>query len=362
MLKALSVAGIALIFSVSAVRAEPVELISPDFRGAIQPQVAVAPSGVIHVVFGRKESGAIFHVGSRDGGRTWSKPVQVERMPKLALGMRRGPRITATDKLATVTAISHGDGNLHAWTSADGGATWSPTAEVNDTPQSAREGLHALAGDGRGLVAVAWLDDRAGAKEVWSAVSRDGGATWGRNVQTYKSPEGHVCECCAPTVAVDAQGRIAIMWRNSLAGSRDMFTAVSSDGGSTYGAAQKLGSGTWKLNACPMDGGAIAFGASGKLMAAWRRERTVFATEGAGPEQRLADSALQPLIVVGKSGAYYLWESGGGLVLRKGSSSPQRLAGNARFAAAAPLPNRGIIVVWEGETNGTNTVLADVLD
>lgn len=219
-----------------------------------------------------------------------------------------------------------------------------------------------MAGDGRGLVAVAWLDDRGGGKEVWSAVSRDGGAMWGRNVQTYKSPDGHVCECCAPSVAVDAQGRIAVMWRNSLAGSRDLFASVSSDGGKTFTAAQKLGSGTWKLNACPMDGGALAFGAAGKLMAAWRREKTVFATEGAGPEQRLADSALQPIIVVGKSGAYYLWESGGGLMLRKGSSSPRRLAENARFAAAAAMPNQGIIAVWEGKANGTDTLLAEVLE
>ena len=57
---------------------------------------------------------------------------------------------------------------------------------------------------------------------------------------------------------MDAQGRVAVMWRNWLNGSRDMFAALSSDGGKTFATAQKLGSGTWKLNGCPMDGGSIA--------------------------------------------------------------------------------------------------------
>ncbi len=115
----------------------PVEVIPAELRGAIQPQVAVAPSGKIHVTFGK--GNAVYYVVSADGGRTFSKPVQVGELPKLALGMRRGPCITATDKIVAITAISHDEGDLHSWSSADGGATWKASANVNDTPKSARE-------------------------------------------------------------------------------------------------------------------------------------------------------------------------------------------------------------------------------
>lgn len=120
-------------------------------------------------------------------------------------------------------------------------------------------------GNGRGAVFVTWLDLRDGGTELWSAVSPDGGATWGDNTRVYQSPAGHICECCHPSAAMDGKGRVAVMWRNWLGGSRDMYAAMSDDYGKTFAPAQKLGSGTWKLNGCPMDGGAITFDADGRL-------------------------------------------------------------------------------------------------
>ncbi|HEV7302416.1 MAG TPA: hypothetical protein VGN72_23960 [Tepidisphaeraceae bacterium] len=38
-----------------------------------------------------------------------------------------------------------------------------------------------------------------------------------------------------------------------------MFTVTSADGGQTFSEATKLGEGTWKINACPMDGGDVTF-------------------------------------------------------------------------------------------------------
>jgi hypothetical protein len=341
-------------------RAASVEIIPPELRGALQPQVAVAPAGRIHVTFGKGNT--IYHTASLDAGRTFTKPVKVAELPKLALGMRRGPRIAAADKVLAITAISPGDGTLHAWASKDGGATWKEGANVNDTPRSAREGLHAMASDGKGNALVTWLDLRSGGMELWRATSADGGATWGANALVYKSPDGHICECCHPSAAMDAQGRVAVMWRNWLGGSRDMYAALSSDGGKTFAAAQKLGSGTWKLNGCPMDGGALALDATGKPLTAWRREKTVFASELTGAENQLADSAAQPVIVSGKSGADQLWESAGGLMLKKRNARPMRLADDARFAAAAALPTTGAVVVWESQAKGKSTLLAEVVE
>ena len=334
--------------------AAPVEILPPELRGAVQPQVAVAPSGRIHVVFGKGR--AIYHTASLDG-RAFSAPVKVGELEKLALRMRRGPRVTATDKLVLVTAISHADGNLHAWLSADTGATWKETAPLNTAPKSAREGLQALAGDGRGLTAAVWLDLRGRGMELWGRVSRDGGATWGADASIYTSPDGHICECCAPNVAISPTGEIAVMWRNWLGGSRDLYLATSRDG-HTFFPAQKLGTGTWKLNGCPMDGGGLAFGPAGNWLAVWRRERTVFASEAGTPEKQLAADAVQPVAAYAGKTPLVLWEASGALLLQRGAEAPARFAENAAAASSASGPETAVIV-WEGSVNGAKTILLD---
>ena len=332
----------------------PVEILPAELHGVVQPQVAVAPSGRIHVVFGKDN--AIYHTTSPDG-RTFSAPVKVGELDKLALKMRRGPRVTATDKLVLVTAISHGDGNVHAWISSDTGKMWKESPPINIVPKSAREGLHSLAGNGRGLVAAVWLDLRGKGTEVRGRVSRDGGATWADDVSIYQSPDGHICECCVPNVAISPTGEITAMWRNWLGGSRDLYMATSRDG-RTFSPAQKLGTGSWKLNGCPMDGGSIAFAPGGKWLAVWRRERTVFSSEATTPEKQLTANAVQPVAGYAGKTPLTFWEANGALILQRGNEAPARFAENAAAASIASGPETAVIA-WEATVNGAKTILLD---
>lgn len=104
------------------------------FTGAAQPQLAVAAGGTVHVVFGA--DGAVFHSRSADG-RTFSLPVKIGALEKLALGMRRGPRVVVSGDFITVTAISHATGTVHGWTSPDEGATWHESGALNSVGNSA---------------------------------------------------------------------------------------------------------------------------------------------------------------------------------------------------------------------------------
>src|SRR4051794_3726596 len=72
-------------------------------KGWKEPQVAVAPSGHAFVVAGADDSLEV--AASKDGGKTWGKPTVVARA-KVALGMRRGPRVAATDKSLVVAGIA----------------------------------------------------------------------------------------------------------------------------------------------------------------------------------------------------------------------------------------------------------------
>ncbi|MES2568541.1 MAG: sialidase family protein [Verrucomicrobiota bacterium] len=343
-------------FAVSHTHGAHLELIPAEFRGAIQPQAAMEPDGRVHVVFGKGT--AIYHVSAADNTAAFSAPLKIAGLPKLALGMRRGPRIVAGSHHLIVSAISHDDGNLHAWISPDHGASWKAlSARVNDVPNAAREGLHAMASDGKGFVAIAWLDLRNGAMEVQSAVSHDDGVTWGANVRVYQSPDGHVCECCHPSIAIHSRGEIAVMFRNWLGGSRDMYLALSNDRGATFAPAQKLGSGTWPLKGCPMDGGALAFDASGQPVTVWRREKAVFLSD-IRSGKHLAEPALQPILIATGEALIPLWEEGGALMMEQESGKPVRFAANAAFASAASAPGHAPVILWESTVSGNKTLMA----
>ncbi|MDB6125143.1 MAG: hypothetical protein JWQ71_4136 [Pedosphaera sp.] len=335
--------------------AQPVEILPPSLRGATQPQVAVAGNGHIFVTFGKDSS--VYCTASTNGGKTFLEPRKVATLPKLSLGMRRGPRIVASNQHVTISAVSQPDGNLRAWTSDDAGLTWSKAALINSVPNSAREGLHAMTADGQKNVYAVWLDLRNKVTQLWSAASHDDGKTWSDNIKVYESPDGHICECCHPSISIFSNAIVRIMWRNSLNGAHDMFTADSTDGGKTFSTAQKLGQGTWSLNACPMDGGSLAGPYS-----VWRRDKSVYYTDEKFIEHLLGEGR-QPVVSLGREGLFFLWQKDSQLMLQKGTEiKPIVLAETGAYpAVTSALEKPNPIVVWESMTNGLKTISAQVL-
>jgi hypothetical protein len=347
----------------------------PD-RGARQPQAAVDDRGRIFVVFG--VGNVIRCAASADGGRTFGTPGTVGSVPALSLGRRRGPRIAAAGGSLVITAIGGArgkgqDGDLLAWRSTDAGASWAGPVRVNGEAGSAREGLHGMAGGPDGLVFCTWLDLRSNQTEVYGALSRDGGATWEADRRVYRSPnrpKPSVCECCHPSAAFAPDGTLHVMWRNQLDGARDLYLARSSDRGLTFSPAEKLGEGTWPLNACPMDGGAIAAGPGGEVETVWLRDGAQFAAAPGRPERRLGPGG-QGWAAFGPGGPFSAWlgreraGAGGPTVLmaqRPGRASPEVLAPRADFpVVASALGGRGpVVAVWES-TEGPEEILAAVL-
>lgn len=303
-----------------------------------QPQVAVRGS-LVAVTWGA--GNAMFFAKSVDGAQTFSAPVKVAEPGVTALGMHRGPRIVITPSAIVISAVygakgKGADGDLLAFRSTDGGATWSTGVRVNDRAASAREGLHNIASDGDFIYAV-WLDDRSGGKELYGASSTDGGATWSPNHRIYHSPDRTICECCHPSVAVRDGGReIYAMFRNWLGGSRDMYLAKSVDRGETFSAPEKLGEGTWPVNACPMDGGGLVVDSKGPLTV-WRRESTVFLARPGTPEVE-AGPGKNPALV----GDIVLWSAPDGLRMKRGSAESKLVDPSGAYPAGA-----GDIAAWE---------------
>lgn len=364
--------GVSLLLAITAATAWA----KTEIPQAAQPQLAAGGDGRVWLVYGKLDippatgnvaahahaaapaaeppaknapptrTGDVFVAVSSDGGRSFGAPLKIAHVPQLMLGMRRGPRIAAHGDRLTVTVVGN---ELIAFHSENGGKTWSDPVRVNDVPTSAREGLHDLAIAPDGTLFVTWLDLRNGKTELWGASSKDSGRTWSTNEQIYRSPDKSICECCHPSALFDARGNLAVMWRNSIEGARDLWMITRASGAKTFGAARKVGSGTWKLNACPMDGGRIIALGDGKFASVWQRGGEVFLAPLEGPEMRLG-SGKQPVAITCGGETTIFWQQGDDLVrLRNpGQGTPEKFAANARFASVVDVPgDRGAVLAYE---------------
>ena len=322
---------------------------SPDVQFR-QPQLAT-DGRTVALAFGAGD--AVYFARSSDHGETFSKPVLVAKSGKLSLGMHRGPRLAITPQAIVVSAIvgekgRGADGDLLAWRSTDGGETWSSGVKVNDVVASAREGLHAMAYGG-GVLYASWLDLREKGTRLYGAVSKDGGKTWSKNELVYQSPSGTICQCCHPSVIVDGNGRISVMFRNSLNGSRDMYLVRSLDSGKTFTSAEKLGKDTWPLNACPMDGGGLAINGKGDLTTTWRREKQIYLATPGQAERQLG-LGKDASVVVTQRGTYVAWTAGTGIrAIVPGRSEPVELAAEGGYAQLVVLPTGKVLAAWENK-------------
>jgi hypothetical protein len=213
---------------------------------------------------------------------------------------------------------------------------------VNDTPKAAREGLHAMAVDSTGRLAAVWLDDRVGpkGKRLWGAYSKDGGATWSKNFMAYESPSGTTCECCHPSLLA-AGDEFLVMWRNSLDGSRDLYVMPLRGG-----RAEKQGTGTWKLEACPMDGGGIAMN-QGRIATAWRREKDIYLVETGKVEVKLG-TGQDVALAANKAGLWAVWSTPEGIVAHvPGKESVTKVSAAGAFPVLLTTPDGGIVAAWE---------------
>jgi len=322
-----------------------------------QPRVAISADGsVAAMTYGLKDdaSGTVYCVTSRDGGVTWSAPVTVGSLPSLALGMRRGPQVAVGGGRIIVAACSHQTGELVAWTSTTAGAGWTGPVTVNDAPKSAEEGLHAVAAAPDGTALAVWLDHRDGHGQALEGARLDPGSTvWTANQLIYASPDGKICDCCHPFVTTDATGDFFAAWRNAIAGSRDLYLAVSRDGGRTFGSGRKLGEGTWKIDACPMDGPWVAAASPDQVVTTWRRLDRVYRSNPGMPEASLG-GGKQPAVALGLGGEFVIWNRDGDLrLLSPFRDTSESLGAGAYPAIASPPAGHGpIIAVWETPEGG----------
>jgi hypothetical protein len=217
-------------------------------------------------------------------------------------------------------------------------------------PEIAKEGFNAIASNSNGHFMVIWLDLRGNKKnKLMSSMSKDDGQSWEPNKLIYASPDSTICECCQPNIIFN-QNRISIMFRNWINGSRDMYTIHSFDGGQTFKALEKQGEGTWKLNACPMDGGSLTYTKKdNQVVSVWRREGNLYVSKEGNSKEIKISEGRNASISVHQQDLFIAWHLQGKIYLKNSQNSEAQLIGEGRYPMLKSLNDQESFMVWENQ-------------
>lgn len=305
-----------------------------------QPEVAVDQKGTVRIVYGLKNGSErdLYFVSSDDGGKSFSKPYLLGNFSKMGLGMGRGPQITTTKDYTVVTVGDH-HGDLYALRLTNASGQWSTPVKINDSDSTAKEALSGISAGRSNHVFTVWLDTRLGNNNLYGALSKDGGLTWGKNQLIYQGEQQGICDCCKPSVSIDQSGGMHVMFRNKLDGARNMYLINSKDNGQHFDKAQKLGIGDYIINACPMDGGGLASDANGNVTTVWRRQMEVYLAQPKKPETKLGGGRT-PVILQTSKGAAIAWQQDGVIQFQNPDAQKSVSLGNGQYPKLALMADQ----------------------
>ena len=135
------------------------------------------------------------------------------------------------------------------------------------------------------------------------------------------------------------------MFRNWVAGARDLYLVESSDSGRSFQEARKLGVGTWPLTACPMDGGSMVV-APGGIATVWRRELDIYHAVPGNPETKIG-AGRNPMMSARDGNSYVVWQDGPAIRLRTLPAADETIVGEGRLPQVLALSHGRVLVAWE---------------
>lgn len=124
-----------------------------------------------------------------------------------------------------------------------------------------------------------------------------------------------------------------------LSGSRD---------GVNFSKPEKLGTGSWQLNACPMDGGSIVV-SQNRVVTAWRREHEIFLAKPGDKEVGIGEG-VDVSIAAAPNGVYAVWSTPTGVrSLAPGKKESVAISQKGAFPNVVALSDRRVLAAWEDD-------------
>ncbi|MEQ1908354.1 MAG: sialidase family protein [Vicinamibacterales bacterium] len=249
----------------------------PTLRCASSATPVFGADGTLWLVWAA--GGKVSVARSSDRGRTFAAPVAVT--PKaltLDGGADERPQILvdAQGQLTVAYAIfkdKRYNGQIFTAVSKDGGATFTTPRSITDDSSSQR--FINLARDADGQVFASWIDKRHVVAEEKAGGQFDGASlafAWskdgGEHFEPARIAHDHMCECCRLGVALTGPHQPAVVFRNIFGGERD-HALLQFNADMSVRSLARVAEDHWKLDACPHHGPSLALAPDGTFHAVW---------------------------------------------------------------------------------------------
>ena len=282
----------------------------PALAGAMAPDLSIAPDGRVLLSWLNHQQGrrnALQFASYTDAGGWQSQARTIAVGQSLVANWADTPHILGTaDGALWVQWLQASAAGPAAYDtvlarSRDGGMTWAQITRVNTEGKDSYSGFAALWPRTLDSIGIAWLDGRG--KSGGHGAHEGGGdmqlrangydLDLARGVDTVV--DARVCDCCQTDVALTAEGPL-LVWRDRGDDEvRDIAAARLQDDG-RWTAPRTVHADGWKIDACPVNGPAVAANGN-QAVVAWYSEA------GGVPAIRIArsgnagDTFAAPMVV-----------------------------------------------------------------
>jgi hypothetical protein len=273
-------------------KSQPIQLSAAGIDAA-EPAIAAAPDGTFYVAWVNHDAkeADVMLVRFNDAGERQGSPVRVNRQAGAATAWRGDQPSVAVAPDGVVHVLwtarvesgeKHGT-DIYLSSSTDRGQSFATEVKVNDDNAPGAHGMHSLAVATDGRIYAAWLDERnveapkpsakgeghhmESNRDVYVAYSTDGGRSFSAN----KKVASDACPCCKTALTVSPDGTLYAGWRQVLPGSfRHIAVAGSTDGGKNFSTPVIVSDDRWVLQGCPVSGPSLSVDrTSGNLKVVW---------------------------------------------------------------------------------------------
>lgn len=232
--------------------------------GNNRPRVVMDAAGNPLVLWGHSGNARF----SRWNGTSFTAPVMLNPMTMtIAEAYWMGPDIAAHGDTVYVvfkqTPEADTANHIYLVRSFDGGVNFSAPFRVDAVTDTVTR-FPTVAADESGNPVVSYMKfDMSFMEAQWVVVrSTDYGSTFSPSVLAsgWSSATSTVCDCC-PGSIVSSGNIVAMSYRDNNSNIRDIWTGVSTDGGSTFPQGAGIDQGNWMIGSCPSSGpDAVIFG------------------------------------------------------------------------------------------------------
>jgi hypothetical protein len=227
--------------------------------------------GTIHLVFDTADGPQ--YVSSTDDGKTLGRPI-----PLVDVASRKpGLEFITWDMAVAADGAVHVVLGTNAWKLKLPKDEWGymytrlmsgePEFEaIRNLNHKPSEGFSLAVGDD-GAVAAVWMADK-----LFAHVSSDGGKTFGPTMEIDQTLDP--CNCCTTSAAYAADGRVAVLYREESNNERDMYLGLW-DPMSNKATKTRISTTLWKVDSCPMTYYSLVRSGDG-FVAAWPTKGEIY--------------------------------------------------------------------------------------